>query len=257
MLGLGGELRQAQRRCAVCPSFRLRRRVVVGEALVQRMGLTVVQGNRMGRLLGPDISKGKALATLTSSGCRACEGLGLGDSPNDLPLLGCPTSLSLCRGRWPPSRLRSVLLQGDSSWRKLPMPEAGMRLCAGFCGSRRLVAPCSAEQDCHSSTAAIVVAMGWPLWDAIARQLRLLIRGLIIWLEVAQQLGFHRQALGQCTTHDPGRQPLLRAGVSHCPRRRISRLAAVPQHRAPAVFRSRASSAPCSWASLRAWMACP
>ena len=52
----------------------------------------------------------------------------------------------------------------------------------------------------------------------------------------------------------PGRQPLLRGGVSHCPRRSTSRLAAVPQQRAPGVFKSRASSAPCSWASLRAWI---
>ena len=66
LLGLGGEsLRQAQRRCCsvpfVPPSAEGRRRL---EALAQRMDLTVVQGNRMGHLLGPDISKGKALATL-------------------------------------------------------------------------------------------------------------------------------------------------------------------------------------------------
>ena len=58
------------------------------EALVQRMGLTVVQGNRMGHLLGPDISKGKALATLKRHlGAEQVQVLALGDSPNDLPLL--------------------------------------------------------------------------------------------------------------------------------------------------------------------------
>ena len=52
------------------------------------MGLTVVQGNRMGHLLGPDISKGKALATLKRHlGAEQVQVLALGDSPNDLPLL--------------------------------------------------------------------------------------------------------------------------------------------------------------------------
>ena len=90
LLGLGGEaLRQAQRRCCsvpfVPPSAEGRHRL---EALVQRMGLTVVQGNRMGHLLGPDISKGKALATLKRHlGAEQVQVLALGDSPNDLPLL--------------------------------------------------------------------------------------------------------------------------------------------------------------------------
>ena len=90
LLGLGGEaLRQAQRRCCsvpfVPPSAEGCRRL---EALVQRMGLTVVQGNRMGHLLGPDISKGKALATLKRHlGAEQVKVLALGDSPNDLPLL--------------------------------------------------------------------------------------------------------------------------------------------------------------------------
>ena len=90
LLGLGGEsLRQAQRRCCsvpfVPPSAEGRRRL---EALAQRMDLTVVQGNRMGHLLGPDISKGKALATLKRHlGAQQVKVLALGDSPNDLPLL--------------------------------------------------------------------------------------------------------------------------------------------------------------------------
>jgi mannosyl-3-phosphoglycerate phosphatase len=90
LLGLGGEaLRQAQRRCCsvpfVPPSAEGRRRL---EALGQRMGLTVVQGNRMGHLLGPGISKGKALATLKRHlGAEHVKVLALGDSPNDLPLL--------------------------------------------------------------------------------------------------------------------------------------------------------------------------
>ena len=84
LLGLGGEaLRQAQRRCCsvpfVPPSAEGRRRL---EALVQRMGLTVVQGNRMGHLLGPGISKGKALATLKRHlGAEHVQGLGLGGFP--------------------------------------------------------------------------------------------------------------------------------------------------------------------------------
>ena len=90
LLGLGGEsLRQAQRRrCSVPfvpPSAQGRRRL---EALAEQMGLTVVQGNRMGHLLGPDISKGKALASLKRHlGAPQVKILALGDSPNDLPLL--------------------------------------------------------------------------------------------------------------------------------------------------------------------------
>ena len=90
LLGLGGEaLRQAQRRCCsvpcVPPSAEGRRRL---ESLVQRRGLTVVQGNRMGHLLGPDISKGNALATLKRHlGAEQLKVLAWGDSPNDLPLL--------------------------------------------------------------------------------------------------------------------------------------------------------------------------
>jgi mannosyl-3-phosphoglycerate phosphatase len=42
----------------------------------------------MGHLLGPDISKGKALATLKRHlGAQQVKVLALGDSPNDLPLL--------------------------------------------------------------------------------------------------------------------------------------------------------------------------
>lgn len=89
-LGLSGEaLCQAQRRrCSVPfvpPSAAAREEL---ERLAQQRGLTVVQGNRMGHLLGPDVSKGKALAALKRHlGCPHVNVLALGDSPNDLPLL--------------------------------------------------------------------------------------------------------------------------------------------------------------------------
>ena len=62
LLGLGGEaLAQAQRRCwsvpFVPPSAEGRKRL---PALAASLGLGVVQGNRMGHLLGPDVSKGGA-----------------------------------------------------------------------------------------------------------------------------------------------------------------------------------------------------
>ena len=101
LLGLGGEaLRQAQRRCCsvpfVPPSAEGRHRL---EALVQRMGLTVVQGNRMGHLLGPGISKGKALATLKRHlGAEQVQVLALGcllytsPSPRDVEESRMPSS---------------------------------------------------------------------------------------------------------------------------------------------------------------------
>ena len=90
LLGLQGDvLRQAQRRCCsvpfVPPSADVRLRL---EALVEQRGLTVVQGNRMGHLLGPGISKGNALHVLKQHLNQLDVAvLALGDSPNDLPLL--------------------------------------------------------------------------------------------------------------------------------------------------------------------------
>ena len=47
-----------------------------------------LESDRMGHLLGPGISKGKALATLKRHlGAEQVKVLALGDSPNDLPLL--------------------------------------------------------------------------------------------------------------------------------------------------------------------------
>ena len=105
---------------------------------MQRIGLTVVQGNRMGHLLGPGISKGKALATLKRHlGAEHVKVLALGDSPNDLPLLEVADIAVVVPGPdGPHSALSSGIAAGVSSWRQPPMPADGMRLCAGFFGSR-------------------------------------------------------------------------------------------------------------------------
>ena len=62
------------------------------KALLQQLAkarqLAVVQGNRLGHLLGADVSKGRALAVLKQrQGASEVAVLALGDSPNDLPLL--------------------------------------------------------------------------------------------------------------------------------------------------------------------------
>ena len=90
LLGLSGEaLRMAQRRrCSVpfvAPPPSSRDRLI---AMVQDYRLTIVEGNRMAHLLGEGISKGRALEALKQhQGCSDVQILGLGDSPNDLPLL--------------------------------------------------------------------------------------------------------------------------------------------------------------------------
>ena len=90
-LGLSGEaLKQAQRRqCSVpfvspkTPESRHRLQV-----LAEMRQLGVVQGNRLGHLLGAGVSKGQALKTLKQrQGVPDVKVLALGDSPNDLPLL--------------------------------------------------------------------------------------------------------------------------------------------------------------------------
>ena len=91
LLGLSGEaLQQAQRRqCSVpfvppkTPESRHRLQV-----LAEMRQLGVVQGNRLGHLLGAGVSKGQALQTLKQRlGVPEVKLLALGDSPNDLPLL--------------------------------------------------------------------------------------------------------------------------------------------------------------------------
>ena len=91
LLGLSGEaLQMAQRRqCSVpfvppkLPESRHRLQV-----LAEMQQLCVVQGNRMGHLLGAGVSKGRALQTLKQRlGASGVKVLTLGDSPNDLPLL--------------------------------------------------------------------------------------------------------------------------------------------------------------------------
>ena len=91
LLGLSGEsLRQAQRRqCSVPfvppPTTESRHRLQVLAAMHQ---LGVVQGNRLGHLLGAGVSKGRALQILKQRlGVPDVKVLALGDSPNDLPLL--------------------------------------------------------------------------------------------------------------------------------------------------------------------------
>lgn len=90
LLGLEGEtLRSAQRRqwsvpfVPVQPSLRSRL-----HALADARGLSLVEGNRMAHLLGKTVSKGNALRQLrTKLQSPNAKVLGLGDSPNDLPLL--------------------------------------------------------------------------------------------------------------------------------------------------------------------------
>ena len=91
LLGLGGEaLRQAQRRACSVPfvspvDSESRRRL---QQLAKARQLAIVQGNRLGHLLGADVSKGRALAVLKQrQGASEVAVLALGDSPNDLPLL--------------------------------------------------------------------------------------------------------------------------------------------------------------------------
>lgn len=90
LLGLSGEaLAQAQRRRwsvpFVPPSAEGCKRL---PALAASLGLSVVQGNRMGHLVGPQVSKGGALSRLKKRlGSPRPMVLGLGDSPNDIPLL--------------------------------------------------------------------------------------------------------------------------------------------------------------------------
>ena len=91
LLGLSGEcLRQAQRRQCSVPfvppksaAARLRLERLAGERQ-----LAVVQGNRLGHLLGLGVSKGQALQTLKQhQGVPDANVLALGDSPNDRSLL--------------------------------------------------------------------------------------------------------------------------------------------------------------------------
>ena len=90
LLGLSGDgLLQAQRRrCSVPfvpPPVALRSRL---QQLAAERDLSIVQGNRMAHLLGAGVSKGRALAVLKQRlGAEGVQVLGLGDSPNDLPLL--------------------------------------------------------------------------------------------------------------------------------------------------------------------------
>ena len=90
LLGLEGDaLRCAQRRQWSVPfvpvQFSARRQL---RALAEQRGLSLVEGNRMSHLLGKTVSKGEALEQLRSKlNAPDAKVLGLGDSPNDLPLL--------------------------------------------------------------------------------------------------------------------------------------------------------------------------
>ena len=91
LLGLSGEaLQQAQRRACSVPfvspaDSESRGRL---QQLAKARQLVIVQGNRLGHLLGADVSKGTALAVLKQrQDASEVSVLALGDSPNDLPLL--------------------------------------------------------------------------------------------------------------------------------------------------------------------------
>ncbi len=90
LLGLQGKaLQLACTRCwslpFVPPSASARQRL---PDLANRLGFAVVQGNRMGHLLGVDVSKGRALEILKQRRAASpVRVLALGDSPNDQPLL--------------------------------------------------------------------------------------------------------------------------------------------------------------------------
>ena len=89
-LGLQGEALQlaCKRRWSLPfmpPSASARQRL---PDLANRLGFAVVQGNRMGHLLGAEVSKGRALEVLKQrSGNSPVRVLALGDSPNDQALL--------------------------------------------------------------------------------------------------------------------------------------------------------------------------
>ena len=148
LLGLGGEsLRQAQRRCCsvpfVPPSAEGRRRL---EALAQRMDLTVVQGNRMGHLLGPGISKGNALQVLKQHLNQPDVAvLALGDSPNDLPLLEAADLAVVVPGVEGPHPL---LLPGLNSGR---FQLAGAAHGAGWAEAVQRLLPPFFNKSCQSS----------------------------------------------------------------------------------------------------------
>ena len=117
LLGLSGEsLLQAQRRCCsvpfVPPSTTLRPRL---RQLAAERGLAIVQGNRMAHLLGAGVSKGRALKVLKQRlGVAQVRVLGLGDSPNDLPLLEAADVAVVVPG---PEGPHPALLEGVQSGR--------------------------------------------------------------------------------------------------------------------------------------------
>jgi mannosyl-3-phosphoglycerate phosphatase len=148
LLGLQGDvLRQAQRRCCsvpfVPPSADARLRL---EALVEQRGLTVVQGNRLGHLLGPGISKGNALHVLKQHLNQPDVAvLALGDSPNDLPLLEAADLAVVVPGIEGPHPL---LLPGLNSGR---FQLAGAAHGAGWAEAVQRLLPPFFNKSCQSS----------------------------------------------------------------------------------------------------------
>ena len=148
LLGLQGDvLRQAQRRrCSVPfvpPSAVGRQRL---EALVEQRGLTVVQGNRLGHLLGPGISKGNALQVLKQHLNQPDVAvLALGDSPNDLPLLEAADLAVVVPGIEGPHPL---LLPGLNSGR---FQLAGAAHGAGWAEAVQRLLPPLSNKSCQSS----------------------------------------------------------------------------------------------------------
>ena len=117
LLGLRGEpLRKAQRRQCSVPfvppvSVESRQRLQV---LAEMRELAVVQGNRLGHLLGGGVSKGRALQVLKQRlGAPDVKVLALGDSPNDLPLLEAGDCAVVVPGpAGPHPELRAGVAQG-------------------------------------------------------------------------------------------------------------------------------------------------
>ena len=113
---------------------------------MEQRGLTVVQGNRMGHLLGSGISKGNALQALKQHLNQPDVAvLALGDSPNDLPLLEAADLAVVVPGVEGPHPL---LLLGLNSGR---FQLAGAAHGAGWAEAVQRLLPPFFNKSCQSS----------------------------------------------------------------------------------------------------------
>jgi mannosyl-3-phosphoglycerate phosphatase len=103
--------------------------------MAEKAGLKITQGGRFFHLMG-DNDKGKAVRLLRTiyenEGCRSLRTIGLGDSPNDLPLLknvDFPVLVQKPGGRYDPSVRASGLIrapgEGPSGWRETVLELVG------------------------------------------------------------------------------------------------------------------------------------